>query len=531
MYHRDTSVSSTDLGGAGVTTMAEQEQTAGSDAARGHVHVAIVGAGFAGLGMAIRLRRSGVEDFVVLERDADVGGTWWANTYPGCQCDIPSHLYSFSFALNPTWGRTYATQAEIERYIRDVTDRYGLRPHIRTSCTVTDARWDEASDGWHVSTDEGEYTADVLVAATCPLSEPSIPGLPGLDTFEGTTFHTANWNHDHDLAGRRVAVVGTGASAIQAVPEIQPVVESLTVFQRTPPWVMPHSDRPITDAERRIYKALPTLQRAVRGGVYLGRELLVAGLVYRPKLMGVLQKVAKQHLDKHVADPALRDKLTPDYALGCKRILPSNRWYPAITKPNVDVVTEGIDHVRPDGIVDRDGELHQVDTIVFATGFHVTDIRIAQRITGRAGTTLAAEWDGSPVAYRGTAVTGFPNLFFLVGPNTGLGHNSIIFMIEAQVQYVMDALAHMDAAAATRVEVKPGAQRAYNEHIQRKLAMTVWNTGGCSSWYLDSNGRNAPIWPDFTFRFRSQMRRFDPQAYELTATERVRSPEPGLAPA
>ncbi len=496
-----------------------------------HVRVGIVGAGFGGLGMAILLKQSGIDDFVVWERDADVGGTWWANTYPGCQCDVPSHLYSFSFALNPSWGRTYATQPEIERYIKDVTDRYGLRPHIRTSCAVTAARWDEASGRWHVTTDAGEYTAEVIVAAPGPLSEPSIPDLPGLDTFAGTTFHTANWNHDHDLAGRRVAVVGTGASAIQAVPRIQPAVESLTVFQRTPPWVLPHSDRPITDVERRIYTALPPLQRAVRSGVYFGRELLVAGLVYRPKLMGVLQKVAKRHLDKHVADPALRAKLTPDYALGCKRILPSNRWYPAITKPNVDVVTDGIDHIRPDGIVDRDGELHQVDTIVFATGFHVTDIRIAYRITGRAGTTLAEEWDGSPEAYRGTAVTGFPNLFFLVGPNTGLGHNSIIFMIEAQVQYVMDALAHMDAADATRVEVKPDAQRAYNEHLQRKLATTVWNTGGCSSWYLDRNGRNATIWPDFTFRFRSQTRRFDPQAYELTATERARSPEPGLAPA
>src|SRR4051794_6472188 len=496
-----------------------------------HVKVGIVGAGFAGLGMAIRLKQRGVDDFVVWERDAEVGGTWWANTYPGCQCDVPSHLYSFSFALNPDWGRTYAPQPEIERYIQDVTDRYGLRPHIRTSCAVTDARWDEATDRWHVTTEAGQYTADVVVAAPGPLSEPQVPDLEGLDTFAGTTFHTANWNHDHDLTGRRVAVIGTGASAIQAVPEIQPIVESLPVFQRTPPGVAPHRDRPITDAERRVYRALPPLQRAVRAGVYFGRELLVAGLVYRPKLMGVLQKVAKKHLDKHVSEPDLRRRLTPDYALGCKRILPSNRWYPAITKPNVGVITSGIDHVRADGIVDRDGELHQVDTIIFATGFHVTDIRIAHRITGAAGTTLDAEWDGSPEAYRGTAVAGFPNLFFLVGPNTGLGHNSIIFMIEAQVQYVMDALAHMDAAGATRVEVKPDAQRAYNAHIQEKLADTVWNTGGCSSWYIDRNGRNATIWPDFTFRYWGQMRRFDPHAYELAAAERARSAQPGLAPA
>jgi cation diffusion facilitator CzcD-associated flavoprotein CzcO len=496
-----------------------------------HVRVGIVGAGFAGLGMAIRLKESGVEDFVIWERDADVGGTWWANTYPGCQCDIPSHLYSFSFALNPNWRRTYAPQPEIEAYIREVTDRFGLRPHIETSCAVTDARWDEATDRWHVTTEAGEYTADILIAAPGPLSEPAIPDLPGLDTFDGTTFHTANWNHDHDLTGRRVAVVGTGASAIQTVPEIQPIVDTLTVFQRTPPWVVPHRDRPITDAERRVYRALPPLQRAVRAGVYFGRELLVAGLVYRPKLMDVLQKLAEGHLKKHVPDPALRAKLTPEYALGCKRILPSNRWYPAVTQPNVDLVTDGIDHIRPDGIVDGNGELHQVDTIIFATGFHVTDIRIAHRLTGRTGATLDSEWNGSPEAYRGTAVKNFPNLFFLVGPNTGLGHNSIIFMIEAQVQYVMDALVHMDAANATRVEVRPDAQRAYNEHVQRKLATTVWNTGGCSSWYLDRNGRNATIWPDFTFRYWARTRQFDPQAYELTANRRAAATAPGLAPA
>jgi cation diffusion facilitator CzcD-associated flavoprotein CzcO len=496
-----------------------------------HVRIGIVGAGFAGLGMAIKLKERGITDFVIWERDPDIGGTWWANTYPGCQCDIPSHLYSFSFALNPEWRRTYATQPEIEGYLRRVVADYGLRAHVETSCAVTSAAWDEATHRWNVSTERGAYTADVLIAAPGPLSEPRVPDLPGLETFAGTTFHTANWDHDQDLTGRRVAVIGTGASAIQAVPEIQPVVESLTVFQRTPPWVVPHRDRPITDAERAIYRRLPALQRAVRAGVYAGRELLVPGLVHRPQLMHVLEKVARKHLEKHVADRALRAKLTPDYTLGCKRILPSNKWYPAITQPNVELVTDGIDHVRPDGIVDRNGELHQVDTIVFATGFHVTDIRIADRITGAAGTTLADEWDGSPQAYRGTAVAGFPNLFFLVGPNTGLGHNSIVFMIEAQVAYVMDALQTMAGANASRLEVKADAQAAYNAHIQRKLSTTVWNTGGCSSWYLDRNGRNATIWPDFTFRFWGQMRRFDPHAYALTGARETAPVQAALAPA
>jgi cation diffusion facilitator CzcD-associated flavoprotein CzcO len=496
-----------------------------------HVRVGIVGAGFAGLGMAIALKRAGMTDFVIWERDPDVGGTWWANTYPGCQCDIPSHLYSFSFALNPEWRRTYATQPEIEDYLRRIADDYGLRAHVETSCEVTSAAWDEASHRWNVSTQRGQYTADVVIAAPGPLSEPSIPALPGLESFEGTTFHTANWNHGHDLTGRRVAVIGTGASAIQAVPEIQPVVESLTIFQRTPPWVVPHRDRPITDAERAIYRRAPALQRAVRAGVYLGRELLVPGLVHRPQLMHLLEKAARKHLEKHVADPGLRAKLSPDYTLGCKRILPSNKWYPAITQPNVAYVTEGIDRVRPDGIVDRNGERHRVDTIVFATGFHVTDIRIAHRITGAAGTTLDAEWDGSPEAYRGTAVAGFPNLFFLVGPNTGLGHNSIVFMIEAQVAYVMDALRTMQRAGASRLEVRPEAQAAFNARIQRKLSTTVWNTGGCSSWYLDRNGRNATIWPDFTFRFWGQMRRFDPRAYALTGEREGAPARPALAPA
>ena len=496
-----------------------------------HVRVGIVGAGFGGLGMAIRLKQSGIDDFVVGERDADVGGTWWANTYPGCQCDVPSHLYSFSFALNPSWGRTYATQPEIERYIKDVTDRYDLRPHIRTSCAVTHARWDDASHRWHVSTEGGEYIADVLVAAPGPLSEPSIPELPGLDSFEGTTFHTANWNHDHDLSGRRVAIVGTGASAIQAAPRIQPEVEALTIFQRTPPWVLPHSDRPITDAERALYRRFPIAQRAVRTGVYFGRELLVPGLAYRPKLMGLARRLARRHLERAVADPALRERLTPDYEIGCKRILPSNRWYPTLTKPNVELVTDGIDHVRPDGIVTRSGEFRPVDTIIFATGFHVTDIRIAHRLRRGDGRTLDDVWSGSPRAYRGTTIPGFPNLFFLVGPNTGLGHNSIIFMIEAQLAYITDALAHMRAAGATRLDVKADAERAYNDHIQHKLARSVWNTGGCSSWYLDRNGRNATIWPDFTFRFWGQMRRFDPHAYELTGPRRGTEAPPSLAPA
>ena len=477
--------------------------------------VAILGAGFGGLGMAIRLKETGFGDFVVFERDEEVGGTWWANTYPGCQCDIPSHLYSYSFALNPEWSRTYPLQPEIRDYLRECADRYGVRPHLRLGCAIERAEWDEEARAWRLETSDGTFTVGVVIAAPGALSEPRIPELPGLESFTGTVFHTAAWNHDHDLTGRKVAVVGTGASAIQTVPRIQPIAEHVTVFQRTPPWVVPHRDRPITSVERALYRRVPTAQRTVRSAVYLGRELLVTGMAYRPQLMNVLQRAAEAHLAKQVADPELRAKLTPDYVLGCKRILPSNNWYPAITQPNVELVPSAVTEVRPEGVVGADGVVREVDTLIFATGFHVTDVRFAQFIRGRDGARLDELWQGSPQAYRGASVPGFPNLFWIVGPNTGLGHNSMVFMIEAQINYLLDALETMERSGASEVEVRPDAYEAYNAHLQSRLDGTVWNTGGCSSWYLDANGRNATIWPDFTFRFWEQTRRFDAPAYEL----------------
>jgi cation diffusion facilitator CzcD-associated flavoprotein CzcO len=500
-----------------VTSVPRQETDSGPR--RRHARYGILGAGFGGLGMAIRLKQAGIEDFVVWERDADVGGTWWANSYPGCQCDIPSHLYSFSFEPNPNWTRTYPLQPELRSYLRECTERYGLRDHVRVDCEVTSADWDEREGGWQVETSQGPFTVDFLIAAPGFLSEPATPALPGLDEFEGETFHTARWNHDRDLSGRRVAVIGTGASAIQVVPRIQPIVEHLDVFQRTPPWVMPHRDRPITDIERRVYRRFPVLQRMIRNIVYFIRELLVPGFVYRPTLMKLPQRVARRHLEKHVSDPSLRAKLTPDYSFGCKRVLPSNDWYPAITQPNVDVITEGIRELRPNGIVSGDGELHEVDTIVFATGFHVTDVRFAKIVRGRDGALMSDVWNGSPQAYRGTAVAGFPNLFIITGPNTGLGHNSLVYMIEAQLDYLMDALRVIDEREATRVEVRRAVQEAYNKDLQSRMGGTVWNSGGCSSWYIDANGKNTTIWPDFTWRFRRQTRHFDAAAYELTARD------------
>jgi cyclohexanone monooxygenase len=494
-----------------------------------HVRVGILGAGFGGLGTAIRLAQRGDDDFLVFERAADVGGTWWANTYPGCQCDIPSHLYSFSFAPNPNWTRTYPKQPELRDYLRATAEKFGIYDRIRLNTEVTDASWDEDASVWRITTSQGDYTADFVVAAPGPLSGPVIPDLPGIESFEGTIFHTARWNHEHDLRGERVAVVGTGASAIQAVPEIAEDVAHLDVIQRTPPWVVPHRDRPITRVERFLYKTFPPLQRLVRAGVYVSRELLVPGLVYRPQILKLVEKMARKHISEQVPDPELRAKVTPSYTIGCKRILPSNKWYPALGRENVELVTDAIAEIRPNGYVTTDGTLHEVDTIIFATGFYVTDIPLANVVAGTDGKRLAEVWHRSPQAYRGAAVAGFPNLFLLVGPNVGLGHNSIVFMIEAQITYVLDALDQMRARGAGRVEVRADAQAAYNDRLQSKLGPTVWNTGGCASWYIDAEGKNTTIWPDFTFRFWQQTRAFDAAAYELAPVSAAPEPEPALA--
>lgn len=483
-----------------------------------HVDVAIVGTGFAGLGMAIKLKQAGRDDFVVLERAGDVGGTWRDNTYPGCQCDVPSNVYSFSFAPNPKWTRTFAPQPEIWDYLRHVTDAYGLRPHIRFGAELTGAAWDEARQRWTVETARGALTARVLVGAMGPLSEPAIPRIPGLDGFEGTTFHSATWNHDHDLRGRRVAVIGTGASAIQFVPAIQPQVGRLTVFQRTPPWIMPRRDRRVRPRERALFRLLPAAQRLVRDTVYLGREATVLPFM-KPGLLGKLpERMARAHLARSVQDPALRARLTPDYGVGCKRILLSNEWYPALQQPNVEVVSDGIAEIRADAIVTHDGREHEVDTIVFGTGFHVTDMPFVERLRGRGGRLLGDVWrEQGMQALRGTTIHGFPNLLLMVGPNTGLGHNSIVYMIESQLAYAIDALETTARQGAAVFDPTAESQARFNDLVQRRMRDTVWTSGGCASWYLDAHGRNTTLWPGASWRFRLQTRRFDPAEYRLDA--------------
>ena len=479
------------------------------------VDIAIVGSGFSGLGTAIHLKRAGRDDFVVLERADEVGGTWWANTYPGCACDVPSHLYSFSFAPNPDWTETYSRQPEIRDYLIDCADRFGVRPHIRTGHELTDARWDPEAQRWEVDTSGGSFSARVLVLGTGPLVEPKIPDFPGILSFEGAAWHSARWNHDYDLKGKRIASVGTGASAIQLVPSIQPDVDQLYVIQRTPPWVVPHSSRPTTKLERRLYRRLPIAQKLARGFVYGARELLVVGLVKSPRIMKVLERVARGHMRQSIEDQELLAKVTPDYTIGCKRILPSNRWYPTLAKDNVELVTAGIKEIRPNAIVTEDGAELEVDAIVFSTGFQVTEMPIANLVRDSEGRTLRQAWDDSPQAYLGCTIPGFPNLFMMIGPNTGLGHTSVVYMIESQIAYLMDALATMDEQGAGAIEVRRDVAARYNDQIQEQLQGTVWNSGGCASWYLDEEGRNVTIWPDWTFRFRQKTARFDRESYEL----------------
>ena len=480
-----------------------------------HHEVAIIGAGFGGLGMAIKLLEAGRDDFVILERADDVGGTWQANTYPGCQCDVPSNLYSFSFAPNPNWSQTFPMQAEIWDYLRGVADRFGIRPRVSFGTEVTGAVWDEEARLWRIETSTGRLTARFLVAAMGGLSEPSIPRLPGIETFEGAAFHTAAWDHDRDLAGRNVAVVGTGASAIQIVPHLQREVGKLTVFQRTPAWVFPHPGRDVRPRERLLFRRLPAVQRAVRGAVYWGREVFL--LPFKKRwFRWAPKRIASRHLEDQVTDAALRARLTPDFEVGCKRILLSNDYYPALQQPNVELVSEAVTEVRPNGVVTADGREHEVDTIVWGTGFSASEMPIGDRLRGRGERLLGDVWrERGMTALRGTTFAGFPNLFMLVGPNTGLGHTSIILMIESQISYVMDALRTIDERRLATVEPRSEAQDAYNAALQAAMEGSVWTEGGCSSWYLDQHGANRVIWPGTTWGFRQATSRFDPAEYEL----------------
>jgi len=424
------------------------------------IHIAIIGSGFGGIGTAVQLKRQGIDDFVIFERAGDVGGVWRDNRYPGAACDVASHLYSFSWAPNPQWSRSFSPQEEILVYLRQCAKENGIMPHVRFHHEVREAAWDEAAGHWQIETGQGTYTASVLVAAAGALSEPATPKLPGLETFQGIKFHSAAWNHDYDLQGKRVAVIGTGASAVQFVPEIQPLVRQLYLFQRTPPWIMPRPDRALSLRERRLMERFPLLQHAQRAWIYGVNEFFGNGF-RNPRLMRYMENIARRHLEEQVPDPVLRAKLTPSYTIGCKRLLSSNRYLPALTEPNVEVVTDGIAAIGEHEIVSGDGVERPVDAIIFGTGFQVTEYPFGKHIRGRNGHTLSEAWGVSPQAHLGTTVAGFPNLFLVQGPNTVLGHTSVIIMIEAQIAHIVGAIRYMQRHGVAAIEPRLEAQAAF----------------------------------------------------------------------
>jgi cation diffusion facilitator CzcD-associated flavoprotein CzcO len=481
-----------------------------------HRHVVVVGSGFAGICMGIKLKESGRHDFVILEKADDLGGTWRDNTYPGATCDVESHLYSYSFAPKPDWSRMFSSQQEIWDYLRSCAERYGVTPHIRYGQHVTGARYDEGANVWRVEVDGAEaWTADALVTGVGALHHPRVPALPGAGDFEGVAFHSADWRHDVDLAGKRVAVLGTGASAIQFVPEIADTAAQVDVYQRTPPWVIPRSDRPISDRERTRFARFPLAQRASRTRIYWTRETYVLGFVTSPRLMKGAEKLARRHIARQVTDPDLAARVTPDYQIGCKRILISNDWYPTLQRDDVELIDHAATEITPDDVVAADGTKRPADVIIYGTGFVAGGALTHLDIVGRRGRRLDAEWtrDGEN-AYFGMTVHGFPNLFLLLGPNSGLGHSSMIFMIEAQVAHVIKAMGLLDRTGY--VEVRDDVQGSFAERVQGALRHTVWSTG-CTSWYLDANGRNVAIWPWSSWRYWLTTRLLRRNAYVVEA--------------
>lgn len=485
--------------------------------------VVIIGGGFSGLGVAIELLRRGHRDFVILEKASQLGGTWRENTYPGCACDVPSQLYSFSYAPNPDWSRVFAQQAEIQQYLLGVAEEHGVMPFVKLNTEVTEARYCEDTQRWLVRTNGETYRAQVAVTAAGPLHVPKTPSIPGIEQFKGEVFHTAQYRHDVSLRGKRVAVVGTGSSAIQLVPEIQPEVAELILFQRTAPWVLPKPDHAIPPVEKAAFRHLPGFQKAYRGTIYHALELLQLAQ-RKPEVMDQISRVGRLHLRRQVHDEALRAALTPTFSLGCKRLLLSNTYYPAITAPNSTVLHSALERVTERGVVGADGVERPADVIILATGFRVTDTPSAEVLFGRDGTCLRDAWGGSPRAYLGTTLHGFPNLFFLIGPNLGNGHSSAMVLIEAQAKYIADALALLDERALESVEVREEVERDYNRDVQAALAGTVWNAGGCSSYYLDQNGQNSSIYPWTTLDLRRRLKRFDSEHYVLRGKARTTAP-------
>ena len=478
--------------------------------------IAIIGAGFAGIGTAIKLREAGIHSFTIFERADEIGGTWRDNTYPGCACDVPSHVYSFSFEQKPDWNRTFAESGEIQDYLLGLVDKWKLRPHLRLDTEIVEARFDEAHGTWALTTGDDEtFTARVVVSGVGGLVDPSLPDIKGIQSFQGELFHTARWNHDFDITGKRVGVIGTGASAVQVVPAIAPEVEKLSVFQRTAAWVMPKRDRRYSDATKRRLSRFPWLLQLSRAVRYWLSELM-GPMVFldAPRLSGIAEKGSLHHLRNSVSDAELRRKLTPHFQFGCKRILISDDYWSSFERDNVDLVTDTIEEIRPDGVLTVDGTLHELDALVLATGFALGLAAAPFPVVGLGGRELDEVWSDGAVAYKGMSVAGFPNWFILMGPNTGPGHTSVLVYTEAQIHHLMQAIRRIRRDGLKYISVKQAAQDAYNDSIQKRMKHMVWSSG-CNSWYLSDDGSNHSLYPGFAAEYVLRAQRFNGSDYQL----------------
>lgn len=477
--------------------------------------IVIIGAGFAGIGLALRLKHAGINDFLIVEKAAGVGGTWWVNRYPGCACDVQSHLYSLSFAPNPNWSRQFPSRSEIQHHLEKVVQEHRLSDHIRFDTEIAKANWNTHLQQWELQTTDNEkMEATILIGAMGGLAKPATPNIPGLGNFQGPIIHSQLWPEDLKLAGKKVAVIGTGASAVQFIPHIASSASELSVFQRTPNWILPKPDRPIPAFWQRAYKAFPLLRYANRFALFVLLETRLPAFTKWPSLSYFHRRKALRHLAAQVTDPSLIKRLTPTYQMGCKRVLMSNDYYPTFNRPNVHLVTTAVEKITSNAIIDLEGKAHTADVLILGTGFEATAPIPANMITGRDGLDLAESWKDGPSAYKGTAVHGFPNFFMLLGPNTALGHNSVLLMIEGQIQYIKDCIATMRKKNWAEVEVTDKAQHRWNAFLDRTLNGAVWNQGGCQSWYLHPrSGRNTTLWPHTTIRFKQLTKRFDVGAY------------------
>ena len=490
--------------------------------------VVVIGAGFGGIGMGIALRRAGIEDFVIVDKGDGPGGTWRDNTYPGAACDVPAHLYSFSFRPG-RWSGRFPPQREILAYLRDLAEENGLGPHLRLQSGVTACRFDEARAVWDLTlTGGGTIQAGAVVSAVGQLNRPALPDIAGRDDFRGPSWHSARWDHGAGLAGQRVAVVGTGASAIQFVPEIAKTAAHVDVYQRTPPYVLPKTDRRYGEAEQAFYDRFPVARKADRLRIFLYGEVLTSGFVLSPKLLAGPMQLWRRQLSSQITDPGLRAKCVPDYVMGCKRVLFSNDWYPALGRPNVDLVTEPIERIAAGGVVTADGTLRPADVIIYGTGFQTLDFLAPMRVTGLRGRRLDQAWHAGAEAYLGISVAGFPNFFMLYGPNTNLGGNSILYMLEGQIGYVTGALRALEAGGLDWIDVRPEVQQAFSAWVAASSRSSVWESG-CHSWYTTASGRNTNNWPDHTFLYRHRVRRFDLGTYR-GMPKRPAPAQPGAVP-